>query len=112
MKIRTYENDNSISLTDKLTGTDAGDANKTKNYTFQKIKDFLIAEGLGGGADVSTKVDKVIGKSLILDTEIAIFMAIRQQLQHSNIIDCTLKAVILMTLQFLLIVHLVMILRF
>jgi hypothetical protein len=71
MKIRTYENDNSISLTDKLTGTDADDANKTKNYTFQKIKDFLIAEGLGGGTDVSTKVDKVIGKSLILDTEIA-----------------------------------------
>lgn len=71
MKIRTYENDNSISLTDKLTGTDADDVNKTKNYTFQKIKDFLIAEGLGGGVDVSAKVDKVTGKSLILDTEIA-----------------------------------------
>jgi len=73
MKLGTYENDNSISLNDKVSGTDAEDANKTKNYTFQKIKDFLIAQGLGGGGsvDISGKVDKVTGKSLILDTEIA-----------------------------------------
>jgi len=48
MKINAYENDESISLNDKVTGTDAEDANKTKNYTFQKIKDFLIVQGLGG----------------------------------------------------------------
>jgi hypothetical protein len=61
MKINTYENDNNISLNDKVTGTDADDANKTKNYTFQRIKDFLIAQGLGGGSsiDISGKEDTV-----------------------------------------------------
>lgn len=72
MKIGSYENDNNISLNDKVMGIDADDANKNKNYTFQKIKDFLIAQGLGGAGsvDISGKVDKVTGKSLISDTEI------------------------------------------
>ena len=58
MKIGSYENDNNISLSDKLTGTDADNSKKTKSYTFQAIKDFFIAQGLGSGGttDISGKV--------------------------------------------------------
>jgi len=70
MKTNTYENDNNISLNDKVTGTDADDANKTKNYTFQRIKDFLIAQGLGGGSsvDISGKED-TLNKSTSIDAD-------------------------------------------
>jgi hypothetical protein len=50
MKIQSYPEDNNISLQDKVTGTDADDGKKTKNYTFQAIKDFFIAQGFGGGS--------------------------------------------------------------
>jgi hypothetical protein len=48
MKIQSYENDNNISLEDKVTGSDADDSNKTKNYTFKNIVAFLKGQGLGG----------------------------------------------------------------
>lgn len=72
MKLRTYESDNNISLNDKLTGTDADDANKTKNYTFQKIKDFLIAQGLGTVTVIDTSfINKTFASvmSIVYDVE-------------------------------------------
>jgi hypothetical protein len=53
MKIQSYPNDNSISLQDKVTGTDADDGQKTKNYTFQAIKDFFIAQGFGSSSSTA-----------------------------------------------------------
>jgi hypothetical protein len=53
MKIQSYENDNNISLEDKVTGSDADDSNKTKNYTFKNIVAFLKGQGLGGGVSTS-----------------------------------------------------------
>lgn len=58
MKIEKYDNDNVISLLDKLLGVDGDDANKTKTYTFQEIKDFLIAQGLGVSSPIVTGVEK------------------------------------------------------
>lgn len=47
MKIQKYENDNSISLEDKVIGTDSEDVNKTKNYSFRDILTFLKGQNLG-----------------------------------------------------------------
>lgn len=58
MKIKSYENDTNISLTDKLLGSDSDNSNETKTYTFQEIKDFLIAQGLGVSSPIVTGVEK------------------------------------------------------
>jgi len=58
MKIKYYENDTNISLTDKLLGSDSDNSNETKTYTFQEIKDFLIAQGLGVSSPIVTGVEK------------------------------------------------------
>jgi len=72
MRLEQYGDDANITLGDRLIGSDADESGKTKEYSFQGIKNFLIAQGLGGGSsvDISGKVDKVTGKSLITDAEI------------------------------------------
>jgi hypothetical protein len=54
MKIQSYIEDTNISLEDKVTGTDADDANKTKNYTFRNIVNFLKGQSIGGATTPQT----------------------------------------------------------
>lgn len=49
MRLEQYGDDTGITLGDKLIGSDVDDSGKTKEYSFQDIKAFLIAQGLGAG---------------------------------------------------------------
>lgn len=53
MRIESYPDDNNISLQDRVTGSDADNSKKTKNYTFQAIKDFFIAQGFGTNSNTT-----------------------------------------------------------
>lgn len=48
-QVQSYQDDDEISLNDKVIGTDADDANKTKNYRFAKIIQFLSNQGFSVG---------------------------------------------------------------
>ena len=42
MKIKDYLNDGTISIDDKLIGTDANDSNSTKTYTIGGLSNFIV----------------------------------------------------------------------
>ena len=87
MKIDSYKNDESISLNDKVIGTDAEDGKKTKSYTFQKIKDFLIAQGLGNNEE--QPVTDTVTVTRVVETTISSSQLIQLYTTPIVILDST-----------------------
>lgn len=61
MKIKDYLNDDTISLDDKLIGTDAQDSDNTKSYTIEGLIDFIASNiDLGASGTFISNDDKTI----------------------------------------------------
>lgn len=61
MRIKNYLNDGTISLTDKIVGSDDQDSGNTKNYTIQDLITFIQSNiDLGADGTFTTADNKTV----------------------------------------------------